>query len=86
MPYIYLTYTRDAAPCPTFGGRTAEAGAADRTSTGRDVAHSSLFTIHSSLLPPPRPSENYDFKGILSKSGLGQRPYRGFWRGGRFFL
>ncbi|MBR3522424.1 MAG: hypothetical protein IKN75_07930 [Prevotella sp.] len=43
MPYIYLTYTRDAASCLTFGGRTAEADAADRISTGRD----------SEILPPP---------------------------------
>ncbi|MBQ9186482.1 MAG: hypothetical protein IJ144_01500 [Prevotella sp.] len=38
MPYLPLTYTRDAAPCPTFLGRTAEAvvGAADGISGGRD--------------------------------------------------
>ena len=38
MPYLPLTYTRDAAPCPTVLGRTAEAvvGVADGISGGRD--------------------------------------------------
>jgi len=48
-----LTYTRDAAPCPTSSGRTVEGvgGAADGISGGgRDGAHSSLFTLH--FLPP----------------------------------
>ena len=56
MPPFPLTYTRDTATCPTFLGRTAEAvdGAADGISVGgRDGAHSSLFTLHSSLLTPP---------------------------------
>ena len=36
MPYLPLTYTRDAAPCPTFLGRTAEGvdGAAGGISGG----------------------------------------------------
>ena len=43
MPYLPLTYTRDAATCPTFEGRTAEAvgGAAVGISGGRDGA---IFT------------------------------------------
>ena len=38
LPPFPLTYTRDAAPCPTFLGWTAEAvgGAADGISGGRD--------------------------------------------------
>ena len=38
MPPFPQTYSRDAAPCPTFLGRTAEAvgGAADGISGGRD--------------------------------------------------
>ena len=38
MPSFTLTYTREAASCPTFLGRTAEAvvGAADGISGGRD--------------------------------------------------
>ncbi|MBQ9203858.1 MAG: hypothetical protein IJ155_06425 [Prevotella sp.] len=38
MPPFTLTPTRDAAPCPTFLGRTAEAvvGAAGGISGGRD--------------------------------------------------
>ena len=55
MPPFPQTYTRDAAICLTFLGRTAEAvgGAAGGIGGGRDVAHSSLFTIHSSLSTPP---------------------------------
>ena len=44
MPHLPLTYTRDAAPCPTFLGRTGEAvgGTADGFgSGGRDEA---IFT------------------------------------------
>ena len=70
MSHFPLTYTRDAAACLTFLGRTAEA-----VVPGAETVWEFL---------PPRPSENYDFKGILPKSGLGQRPYRGFWRGGDF--
>ena len=38
MPPLPLTYTREAASCPTFLGRTGEAvgGAADGISGGRD--------------------------------------------------
>ena len=38
MPPFPLTYTRDAATCPTFEGRTAEGmgGAAVGISGGRD--------------------------------------------------
>ena len=38
MPPFTLTSTRDAAPCPTFLGRTGEAvvGAADGFGGGRD--------------------------------------------------
>ena len=51
MPHLPLTYTLAVAPCLTFGGRTigAVGAAADGLGSGRDVAHSSLFT------PPYRP-------------------------------
>jgi len=45
MTIIPLTYTRDAATCPTLGGRTGEADCS--------VANGACVSSREAKLPPP---------------------------------